>query len=304
MSSTFKRSLAIDDSLNFLAPGAADLSLMIFAIPKPFLGATNIHQRNAIGSWLRFVPPSQVLLCGNADGTAETADEFGLRHSAELESNDLGTPLVSGAFAAAYRESTSKHLLYVNADVILPDTFFTALSRLFATARGPFLALGRRATVPLDHPIDWQDGAEWERVRALATPARWDSILCKDYFVFSRGWFVSLPPFAVGRGNWDNWMVFSAKKMGMQVVDLTPSAVVIHPQHGHAHVGGGRRSAYVRGGEAKSNQRLAGGRHWIRGSTAPWELMSDGLRRRPLAFLQWPFWADWRRVIQLGRDTL
>jgi hypothetical protein len=281
-----------------------DLSLTLFSVPKAFRGMAEVHQRNAIGSWLQFVGPKEILLCGSADGTREIAAEFGLGHFADLSTNQFGTPLVDRAFSAAFEFGTGRRLMFVNADILLPPSFGDVLGRLFATAPNAFLGIGRRANLQLDRLIDWENQNDRHNLLNESMRAERESILCKDYFVYPRGWFVNVPAFAVGRGNWDNWMVYSAKQMGMQVVDLSPSAVVLHPIHDHAHVAGGQRAAYVRGAEAKSNQRLAAGRHWIRGSTAGWELTAQSLRRRPLAFLQWPFWFDLPRALRLGRRTL
>lgn len=295
-----------DGTMNRIVARSAsrDLSLTIFSIPKPFRGPAEIHQRNAIGSWLQLVNPEEILLCGSAEGTRQISAEFGTGHFAELSNNEFGTPLVDGAFSAAYQFGTGRRLMFVNADILLPPSFGDALSRLFAAANNAFFGIGRRANVCLDRLLDWDSPDHRGTLESVSNRAPLESILCKDYFVYPRGWFVDVPAFAVGRGNWDNWMVYSAKRMGMQVVDLSPSAVVLHPVHDHAHVPGGQRAAYIRGAEAKNNQRLATGRHWIRGSTAGWELTHRSLRRRPLAFSQWPFWLDLPRALRLGRRTL
>ena len=87
--------------------------------------------------------------------------------------------------------------------------------------------------------------ADWERsildaARATGHPA---GPLALDYFVFSRGLYREIPDFAVGRANWDNWMVFGARSAGADVVDLTPSVVAVHQRHdyGHHEAGAARR---------------------------------------------------------------
>lgn len=54
--------------------------MMLFASPKPFHGHNAIIQRNAIRSWTLLRPACQIILCGNDEGTAETATEMGAQH--------------------------------------------------------------------------------------------------------------------------------------------------------------------------------------------------------------------------------
>ncbi len=272
----------------------------IFSIPKPFVGRDGIAQRNAIGSWLRLIPGEQILILGDAPGTADAAQEFGLQYAAALDHNERGTPLLNNAFATATKLFRSELLMYVNADIMLDDDMGWAMARLLGEVHSPFLGIGGRVNIDVEGAIDWRDPNDLRWLRQRASSGTRESVLCKDYFVFPRGWFANVPAFAVGRGNWDNWMVFAAKKMKMKVIDLSSCAIAIHPNHGHDHVEGGRRAAYVHGAEARINQRLAGGRHWIRGSTSNWMLTLTALRPQPFARLQLTFWRDLPRIARLA----
>ncbi len=75
--------------------------LTIFTVPKPFRGHIGTIQRNAIRSWTRLRPECEVLLCGDDEGTAETAAELGVRHIAGIATNEMGSPLLSSVFAKA-----------------------------------------------------------------------------------------------------------------------------------------------------------------------------------------------------------
>jgi hypothetical protein len=274
--------------------------LTIFSIPKPFLGESDLLQRNAIGSWRQAAPDAEIALLGDAEGIRGAAQDFGLRHLAGIRCNDRGTPRLDGAFAAATAATSGPLLMYVNSDVILPTGFGQIASQVHELSPQPFLAIGRRVEIDVDRSIDWRHPDDLEWFDRQLKRARRESILCKDFFLFRRGWFCNLPPFAVGRGNWDNWMVWAAKRMRLRVIDLSPRATIVHQRHGHQHVEGGRRAAYVHGDEARENQRLAAGRHWIRGSTADWTLTERGLRARRFRFLEIPFWADMPQIIRLG----
>jgi hypothetical protein len=57
-----------------------------------------------------------------------------------------------------------------------------------------------------------------------------------DYFAFPRKLRWSLPPFAVGRPGWDNWLICRARELGVPVIDATQAVMVVHQNHDYAHV--------------------------------------------------------------------
>jgi hypothetical protein len=272
----------------------------IFCIPKDFSGPADLAQRNAIGSWLQLLPPERICLLGNGRGMEEVAAQYAVRHEAGLACNSHGTPLLSDAFARASTWEWADVLVYANADIILRPDFRVAVAALERASPEPYLAFGQRVDVRIDWLIDWSRSADLSRLDTLVRAGRPESKLCKDYFAFRRGWFTDLPRFAVGRGNWDNWMVWMAKRMELRTVDLSLAARAIHSEHDHDHVPGGRAAAYVRGAEARENQRLAGGRHWIGGSTGEWMLGPSGLRRVFCPQLHGSFWRESGRAARLA----
>lgn len=228
--------------------------LCIFAVPKPFDGMAAIHQRNAVESWRRLGGDVEVVLCGDDPGVAEAAQEFGARHVSAIDRTDLGTPLVSAAFAAATARSNAKLLCYVNADIILMSDFLHALKRLPLER---FLLCGRRWDLDVDRPLDFAS-RHWEE--DLRSASQRDGKLhapeAMDYFAFPRGLIQNMPGFAVGRAMWDNWLVFHARALGAPVVDSTPQAIVVHQNHDYGHMPGGVNGVW-RGPEARANRILA-----------------------------------------------
>ncbi len=287
------------------------LRLTIFAIPKPFRDATAVIQRNALASWTRLGPAVRILLFGDEEGIADAAAEFGCQHIPQLAKNEFGTPLVSDGFAVATRLGSGSHLAYCNADLILLPDFLQAIERLVELQLDRFLAIGRRTNLDWTERLDWTDAAAVARLHERAAEGEIESLMCKDYFVFPRGLFSQLPDFAVGRGNWDSWLVQAAKAQRIPVIDLSQCTRVIHQNHGHAHIPGGRMAGYWRGPEARQNQQAGGGKYWIRGSTADWELTPTELRRKSWSDLHLRFWKDlpsalrlvWRIVRPVGRTT-
>ena len=76
--------------------------LTLFTIPKSFQSPhISLIQRNSIQSWLRLAPRCEVILFGDDDGIAETAEEFGLEHIAGIKRNEYRTPILSEVFEQA-----------------------------------------------------------------------------------------------------------------------------------------------------------------------------------------------------------
>ena len=176
-----------------------------------------------------------------------------------------------------------------------------------------FLAIGRRTDVVVPQPLDWSQADTLpQRFAALRRNGKPAPIVCKEYFAFRRADFQNIPDFAVGRGNWDNWMVASAKRRNIPVVNLSESAAVFHQEHSYQHLppnsaskqppSKDRLHCYVTGEEAKENQRLAGGKNLIAGSTSTWRLTDSGVVKNRFSFLNLEFWSDFGRFASLVKQ--
>jgi len=277
---------------------AAGPLLTLFTILKPFTGKADLHQRNAINSWRALGDEVDILLASDSKIPPDLVNAY---PSITLQSTSLaGTPLLDEAFRLAKRQSQSPWLGYINADLLLDRAFLDSV-RQITQWRQRALIIGQRTTVAIDQPLQFR-AAHWiQDFLRRESNATLDSIVCKDFFVFSRELYDDLPGFIVGRGNWDNWMVWRAKRAGIPVVSISPTATVIHQQHDY----GPHRSrftAYVSGEEARLNQRLAGGRHLVSGSTANWELREGTIRK--IAVPYWRLAGDLPRFLRLMRDML
>ena len=231
--------------------------LTIFATPKPFRGHIAVIQRNAIRSWTLLRPACEILLMGNDEGTAETAAELGVRHVPEVARNTLGTPLVSDLFHQAQQLSTNPLFCYVNSDILLMSDFMQALQRVVHHKRR-FLLVGHRWNFDLQEALAFE--TDWEKtlrsqVKKRATLAGVTSI---DFFVFPRGVLGEIPPFAVGRPVWDNWMLYRARSLAMPLIDTTPVVMAIHQNHDYGHHPQGKAGLWA-GEEQAANNQLAGG---------------------------------------------
>lgn len=231
--------------------------LTIFTTTKPFRGHIGVIQTNAIQSWLLLHPKPEVILLGSEEGTAEVASRFGIRHVAEVECNDYGTSLASSIFSIAQDIATYQLMCYVNADIILMSDFLPAVSQIKVPS---FLLIGRRWDIDLEKPLDFSSpGWETQLRQHLAEAGRRHGPSGLDYFVFRRGTYYDMPPFAIGRTAWDNWIPYKARKLKLPLIDGTEAITVVHQNHDYSHNLSGETGVW-KGPEASRNLELLGGR--------------------------------------------
>ena len=165
---------------------------------------------------------------------------------------------MSSLFDAARSITAEGALCYVNSEVILLDDFLPALDRIRARRRR-YLMIGQCWNFELAQSIDfgdpnWRAGLRDDCVASAVLRGKWYI----DYFAFPSDLYASLPPFAVGRAYFDNWLVWRARVLGASVVDATAVVTAVHQHHGYSHVPGGWHWSY-KGPEARRNKDLGGG---------------------------------------------
>jgi hypothetical protein len=231
--------------------------MTIFSTPKPFddpFIAT--IQRNAIQSWLHLGSQVEVILIGDEMGLAEMAKELKIYHIPEVERNQWGTPLVRSLFHQARMATASPLMALVNADIILlPD--FVKAARLVAEQYSKFLIVGRRWGLDIDEPLDFSPGWE-DRLRAdIRLYGLLHPNFSIDYFIFPRYQYQEMPDFVIGRPQWDNWMIYHARRQGWPVIDATSTVTIVHQNHDYRHLPGGKPPHGLE--EGRRNRKLAGG---------------------------------------------
>jgi hypothetical protein len=251
--------------------------LTLFTIPKAFADPhVALIQRNALASWQALAPEVEVLVMGDDPGVAEAARAHGAAHLRSINTNEFGTPLLDSAFAQAAAHGSGQLLCYLNADIVLLDDFLPAVRRL---PQRPHLAIGRRWNCDVDSELEFADGGAalrgWARREGTLDQGRGS-----DYFVFPAGTDFGLPPFAVGRPGWDNWMIGRALELGLPLIDMTESVTAVHQNHDYRHVAGATATDWE-GPEAQRNRQLASGidRYTHTPYNATHLLTPGGLRR-------------------------
>lgn len=270
--------------------------LTLFTIPKPFVGHIDVIQRNALASWAALGPDMEVVVYGDEPGTAAAAADLGLRHQPRVQRNAYGTPLLDAVFADAL--ATARHPLvgYCNADVILLPGFVEAAAGLPLQR---FLMVGQRWNARITRRLDFGDPATVPSLRRMIP---WQVRLylssSSDYFVFPRaGGLGRLPPFAVGRPWWDNWMMYAARCQGVPLVDATRGVTALHQWHDYGHVPQGSGQDFA-GPEADEHARLVAGWDHVYGLSDATHLL---VRRRLVPARGWRLPL---RAIERAQDAL
>lgn len=195
--------------------------LTLFTTCKPFVGDVGRNKYAALETWTRLEPRPEVLLLGDDHEAAEVAVDLGLVHIPIVERHVDGKPLVSSLFRLAFQHATSPLLCYLDADVLLLDNGLIKAARALQAERA-FVAIGASASAT------GFDGEHLIRPRDFRHNER--GIWGMDYFLFRRDaqTFTDLPPFPINAGGWDNWLIYSARRRGMRVINAT---ALIHPVH-------------------------------------------------------------------------
>ena len=231
--------------------------LSIVTTTKPFLQNNAIIQKDAIQSWLRLRPECEVILVGNDEGAAEVARTFGLTHVPVTEHNEYGSTLLDSLLASAQKVARFDLICYIHSDIILMSDFLPAI-QLVRDRR--FLVVGQRTDLDLKEPVQFTDPLWESRLRAeAAAHGKLHPGAGISYFVFPRGLYNDVPPFAIGRTGEDNWLIYKARLLNVPVIDATRVVTVIHQNHDYSHHAQGAAGVW-RGPETAQNVELVNGR--------------------------------------------
>jgi hypothetical protein len=214
--------------------------LTIFSTPKPFVGHSNIIQRNALKSWTLLHPDAEVILFGDEQGAAEACRDLGIRHEPQVRRNERGTKYLNYLFERARDMSRHKFLCYANCDIMLTPDFLKALE-IVTKVHSQFLMVGRRWDTDVTEP--WNFGQpDWaQRLRSLALlKGKRNGPSWVDYFCFSRDlYYGKMPPFLIGRNGWDPWLMWHARESKVHLIDASQMVIAVHQNHDYAYLGAG-----------------------------------------------------------------
>jgi hypothetical protein len=254
--------------------------LTICTTCKPFQGKFGTLQTNALRSWARLRPECEVVVIGDEPGVKECCKELGFRQIAEVTRSESGTPLLDGLVGTAERAARGELSALVNADIMLTRDLIPAVEAIRSRFER-FLMIARRWNVDLDYEWAFAPGWEAELGRYARERGRLEAPYGGvDLFVFPRGMWRHLPPFAIGRNRWDSGLIYQARASRIPVVDATDRVTCVHPNHDYSHHPGSTAGVY-KGPEAVRNEMLLGGPEFIFSAlNATHVLKASGVHRR------------------------
>lgn len=198
--------------------------ITLFSTLKP---KYDYRQHNALHSWAS-LPRTNILLVGHE--AQEAAEELGLVMAVGVRRTELGMPQLDSLFEIAQAWSPDNLFLYINADIIVWDEIVLALETC-AEQFEEFLMVGQRTNLGLPGPIDREKyRLRWRAAEAIRRGELAHPCGC-DYFGFTRGLWPKIPPYAIGRTTFDNWLIWAALEEGKPVIDVTEAVTVVHQKH-------------------------------------------------------------------------
>jgi len=227
--------------------------ITFFTIPKPFSRKT-VSQSNitdiqtlAIQSWARLFGLNQIILFGDGENIGWFADEYGFLHFDNVAKNKFGTPYLNYIFDWANRASKNDIICYINSDIILCEDFMKSISgalgiyRLQKDPDQKFLITGSHYDTDYNfvqkcENKGWKSGFDnlfAKQVRTFGDFHR-NGI---DYFVYRKGMFSAIPQFVIGRGTWDNYLIYCAQNRDhAPVIDATNCITAVHMKYEYSDI--------------------------------------------------------------------
>ena len=180
---------------------------------------------NAINSWERFA--SDIILFGIE--SVEAAQTSPKAMAVTVERNEALTPLVSDMFNFVPVSSEAIHI-FANSDIML---FFViaALAKVEDLDIGDsWLMVGQRKDMDIQERIDFE---HLDLLELCEVAAHYPYLppCGADYFIWRNVDWFHMPPFAVGRLSYDNWIIYDALKRHVPIIDATRVILAIHQNH-------------------------------------------------------------------------
>lgn len=203
--------------------------LTLFSVPRSFEGVYDTIQCNALESWLT-MDVDVLLLHEPGSNVPDVAREYDLL-AYEIEVTPAGTPYLPSIFETAFAHAETPLTCYINADIIVLGPLAHAAA-LCAGRFEQFLMIGQRTDLDLQGTrLDFR--RDWAVVlqRAIEERGILHAPCGIDYFCTPGNIWGEIPPFALGRAAWDNWLVARALRTGVPVVDVTADVTIVHQAH-------------------------------------------------------------------------
>tara|TARA_Y100000996_G_C22556373_1_gene655676 strand:+ start:4043 stop:4882 length:840 start_codon:yes stop_codon:yes gene_type:complete len=232
--------------------------ITFFTIPRPFTSLHKIIQTNAILSWKSLNPSCEILVFGDDPTILDFCKKQNLRYIEDFKSNEYGTPLLSDIWTIAKNSSKNEKICYINTDIILFKNF---TKKLMNIQFDKYFVAGRRWDLDIKSYIDFNSEWEQQLMGLIKTEGLLHPSTGVDYFLFPKNIMPEMPPFAIGRAWWDNWLITYFLNKKIPVIDGT-IIPTIHQNHDYSHVKSVNRNSSNKGVERETNKKIASLKFW------------------------------------------
>lgn len=220
--------------------------ITILCSPKPFVNEAAWNQLNALRSWRAIHPDVEIIIFGAPPGTAEVAEEVNAKLVPEIECSSSGAPSFNAMTSYAAQHGRHDLQVYVNCDIIMNGTIYSALTAAHERFE-KFLLVGERLDLANTTCIDVRENNWVARLEPLAESGQLTSHgpTGADYFGFVRGMWNGLPPVFMGRAMCDQSLLHYSFMRKLPVIDATLAILALHQHHDYRHIPGGRAEVFT-----------------------------------------------------------
>jgi galactoside O-acetyltransferase len=164
---------------------------------------------------------------------AEYAAGIGVRHIPDVKTNKMGDLDTSSILEIGQNNATHDIVALLDCDVILLGDFVEVAISV-AKQHEQFLLVGYRRDVNGIEELSFHPGWEHHVHEAFESRGRlFRKAGGSDYSIFRRGFYRDTPPFSLGKGHWDGWMMWYALEKNAPMIDCTDVICAIHQHHEH-----------------------------------------------------------------------
>tara|TARA_B100000131_G_scaffold120951_1_gene117986 strand:+ start:25092 stop:25946 length:855 start_codon:yes stop_codon:yes gene_type:complete len=232
--------------------------ITFFTIPRQFTNLHNIIQSNAILSWKEIKPECEIIVFSDHSSISSFCDKNNIKHIDNFEINSFGTPILSDIWKKAKKHSKYDTLCYINTDIILFPDFYRNLQKV---KLDKYLLAGRRWDLNIDYHIDFSSKWFFSLKDEIHKKGNLHPVTGVDFFLFPKTLMPKMPPFAIGRAWWDNWLLTHFLNKKIPLIDGT-YITSVHQNHDYNHIKSVSTNTTNKGLEREKNQSLANLKNW------------------------------------------
>jgi hypothetical protein len=270
--------------------------ITFISVPRPNLKPEAYNRTKlALSSWLSCSPRSTVLLFVNRtefDPSGHLPDEldrlFGVGrviYGGPIKHDFGGVPYIDDWFRQGIRRSPSKYVCFINADIVLSGKWLGRAKQVFRAMEGRgIVVIGQRIDFDLEmarfEKLSFRQESLLGEIDEMVENSKHEdhSPYGVDTFLFQIEQLPfepeRIPPFIMGRYNWDNWIVGYLNRI-CETVTFNLSPPIYHMNHKRHNFDIEDDRVAVNHHTRKANKDYFGSN-----SDTIWEVLGDALVHR------------------------